>query len=135
MPGAARAGVYDVNDLTVAADSGDVAQTVTNANGAGGNFIRYRANAASDFITFNVSVPTTQTMTVMIDRENEPVGMVPRDGFLIKTSVRQYKYGWHHTPTAVEGPVWVGYDEIRMGRTVRDGTGYSDVHPSQLPMP
>jgi hypothetical protein len=76
-----------------------------------------------------------RTMTLMIDRENEPVGMVPRDGYLIHTSVRQYKYGWHHNPTDVDGPVWIGYDEIRFGETLRDGTGYSDVHPSQLSMP
>ena len=69
------------------------------------------------------------------NRVNEPVGMVPREGFLVGTSVRQYKYGWHHHNTSVTGPVWMGYDEFRFGETVRDGTGYSDVHPSQLPMP
>jgi hypothetical protein len=74
-------------------------------------------------------------MALLIDKRNEPVGYVPHQSNRISHHWRQYKYGWHHHPTAVQGPIFIGFDEFRFGETVRDGTSFSDVHPSQLPMP
>jgi hypothetical protein len=73
-------------------------------------------------------------MQLVLDKQNEPVGTVPDVDDELDFSIRQYMYGWHRNPPE---PVWgvskfyqdQGLDEIRYGSTVRDGTGYSDVHP------
>jgi hypothetical protein len=70
-------------------------------------------------------------MQLVIDLENQPVGIVPHATERIKHLFRVYKYGWHNNPTTVKGPVWVGFDEIRDGRVIANGTQYSDVHPLQ----
>ena len=67
-----------------------------------------------------------------VNLENEPVGLVPHATEKIDWHFRVYKYGWHKNPTHVEGPVWVGFDEIRDGRVLADGTTYNDVHPAGL---
>lgn len=74
-------------------------------------------------------------MVLLLDKLDEPVGLVPHATNRISHHWRQYKYGWHHHETAVGGPVFIAFDEFRYGETVRDGTGYSDVHPSQLLLP
>lgn len=74
-------------------------------------------------------------MVLLIDKVGEPVGYVPHATNRISHHFRQYKYGWHHNPTAVAGPVFIAFDEFRYGETERDGTGFSDVHPSRMPMP
>jgi hypothetical protein len=74
-------------------------------------------------------------MVLLIDKVDVPVGFVPHATNRISHHFRQYKFGWHHQQTAVSGPVFMGFDEFRYGETERDGTGFSDVHPSQLPLP
>ncbi len=71
-------------------------------------------------------------MTLKIDKENTPVGLVPHETWQLDHSFRIYKHGWHHNPTTVDGPVWFGFDEIRFGVTAQDGTNYSVVHPAAL---
>ncbi len=71
-------------------------------------------------------------MTLKIDKVNVPMGLVPHATEKLVHRWRIYKYGWHNNPTTVEGPVWFGFDEIRQGTTVRDGTGFADVSPSGL---
>lgn len=71
-------------------------------------------------------------MVLKVNKVNTPVGLVPHKDWKLGHSFRQYKHGWHHQPTSVSGPVWIGFDEIRFGLSDRDGTQYSDVHPSQL---
>lgn len=74
-------------------------------------------------------------MVLKLDLVNTPVGLVPLASERIHHSFRQYKFGWHHNPTTVKGPIWFGFDEIRYGLVDRDGTSYSDVHPAGLPCP
>jgi len=69
-------------------------------------------------------------MKLVLDIENAPVGNVPSKEDVIKLSFRVYKGGWRNIDTTVKGPIWFGFDEIRYGRAVLDGTGFSDVHPS-----
>jgi hypothetical protein len=72
-------------------------------------------------------------MILKIDKVNTPVGYVPHATRPIEVSFRVYKYGWRNNPTTVEGPIWVGFDEMRYGATVRHGTRYEDVLPSNGP--
>ena len=62
---------------------------------------------------------------------NKPLGLVPHATDLRSISLRIYKYGWKKNPTDVIGPVWFGFDEIRVGFS-SDGAKYSDVNPSGL---
>jgi hypothetical protein len=48
---------------------------------------------------------------------------------------RQYRFGWHRNPTTTRDPVSIGWDCIRMGAEVRDGTQYEDVHPTGQEIP
>lgn len=68
---------------------------------------------------------------------NAPVGLVPTtaNNNGIDMDLRMYKYGWKRLPTRAAGPVWAGFDEIRFGETVRDGTRYADVHPGMERQP
>lgn len=67
-----------------------------------------------------------------VDLENEPVGRVPHASSQINWHFRIYKGNWKDKPTDIEGPIWIGFDEIRDGRVRKHGTGYSDVHPAGL---
>ncbi len=58
--------VYDANTLTVTTSSGDTRTTVNVAGSTGGDFVRYDSNEVGDFITFDVSVPATQSYDVSI---------------------------------------------------------------------
>ncbi len=69
-------------------------------------------------------------MVLKVDRTNTSIGLVPSSVRTLAFSFRIYKYGWRRNPTTVKGPVWVGFDEIRFGAALRDGTGYDDVLPS-----
>lgn len=70
-------------------------------------------------------------MRQVINLENQPVGIVPHATEKIRHMFRVYKFGWHTSPTDVVDPVWIGFDEIRDGRVLRDGTQYRDVHPAR----
>jgi len=66
---------------------------------------------------------------------NAPVGLVPgikQGETKFGVGLRAYKYNWQLRPTSVKGPLWIGFDEFRQGQVSRDGTTYSDVHPSGL---
>ena len=69
-------------------------------------------------------------MVLKINKTNTPIGLVPSSVEQLIVHFRIYKYGWRRNPTTVKGPVWVGFDEIRFGAALRDGTGYDDVLPS-----
>lgn len=71
-----------------------------------------------------------RSMVLKVNKVNTPVGLVPHKRWKLDTSFRIYKHGWHHQPTSVRGPVWLGFDEIRLGLTGRDGTRFEDVHPT-----
>jgi hypothetical protein len=71
-------------------------------------------------------------MALKIDKVNTPIGLVPHYSDRLIQYWRIYKYGWHNNPTTVAGPIWYGFDEIRQGLAIRDGTGYADVSPSGL---
>jgi len=74
-------------------------------------------------------------MVNRLDLVNTPVGNVPGEtqgktnlGF----SLRIYRYSWQRVDgTSVKGPIMFGFDEFRYGEVIRNGTGYSDVHPTQ----
>ncbi len=76
-------------------------------------------------------------MVNKLDLVNTPVGNVPGEtqgktklGF----SMRIYKYSWQRVDgSSVKGPIMMGVDEIRFGEALRNGTVYSDVHPTQQP--
>lgn len=67
-------------------------------------------------------------MTLVVNKVNTPVGLVPHKDWKLGHSFRQYKHGWHQQPTSVAGPVWIGFDEIRYGLAGRDNTDYADVY-------
>jgi hypothetical protein len=69
-------------------------------------------------------------MALKVSKVNTPVGLVPHATNLLEVRLQLYKYGWRENPTTVNGPIWVGFDEIRFGSTVRNGTGFADVDPS-----
>jgi hypothetical protein len=77
----------------------------------------------------NVDGNGNRQMKLVIDMENEPVGIVPHATVKLVHQFKVYKYGWHVNPTDVAGPIWIGVDEFRDGRVLEDGTRYSDVHP------
>jgi hypothetical protein len=68
-------------------------------------------------------------MVLKVDRVNAPVGLVPHFSDKRAVSLRIYKYGWKDNPTSVRGPVWFGFDEIKLGLAAK-GIGYSDVRPA-----
>jgi len=69
-------------------------------------------------------------MTLMVDKVNTPVGLVPPAVDKIIHHWRIYKFGWLSNPTSLTHPVWFGFDEIRQGLVARDGTTFADVAPS-----
>lgn len=74
-------------------------------------------------------------MVRKINVVDTPVGNVPgitQGESLLGFSMRIYKYKWQTMRTSVKGPVWIGFDEFRLGEVVQNGTSYSDVHPTQL---
>ena len=67
---------------------------------------------------------------------NAPVGLVPgttQGKSQLHTSMRTYKAHWQTMDTTVFDPIWIGFDEFRLGQAARDSVGYSDVHPSGQP--
>ena len=53
----------------------------------------------------------------------------------IKVDCKGYKYGWHHNTSSIADEMWWGVDELWFGETARDGTGFQDVHPTQMTEP
>ena len=73
-----------------------------------------------------------QVPELKFSRVGQPVGHAPGPDNDIKHTIRQYKYGWHHnSSTCTQGTMTFGYDEIRSGTAVRDGTTFADVHPAR----
>jgi hypothetical protein len=68
-------------------------------------------------------------MALRVDRVNQPVGLVPhaKDGRVV--NFRIYKYGWKKNRTNVRGPIWFGFDEMRLG-FANQQVSYADVEPS-----
>lgn len=77
-------------------------------------------------------------MVNKIDMVNTPVGLVPgtvQGKDKISYSIRAYKPAWQgHTGrgSSVKNPIWIAWDEVRFGSAVRNGTSYSDVHPTGM---
>jgi hypothetical protein len=78
----------------------------------------------------SVDADGNRKMVLKVDKVNTPVGLVPGTTDAIQISPRVYKGGWKKHPTSVTGPVWFGFDEVRYGQAVRDGTGFDDVNPA-----
>lgn len=72
-------------------------------------------------------------MSLLVDKVNQPIGLVPHATQAIRHYWRIYKFGWLSNPTSLTHPVWFGFDEIRQGLVIRDGTTYADVAPSGAP--
>jgi hypothetical protein len=68
-------------------------------------------------------------MSLKLDLVNTPVGRVPHATDKRVLSFRIYKYGWKNAETDVKGPVWFGFDEIRLG-FANAGATFADVAPS-----
>ena len=70
-----------------------------------------------------------------LDLVDTPVGNVPGETqgkTQLAFSLRIYRYSWQRLEgTSVKGPIMLGFDEVRFGEANRNGTGYSDVHPTQ----
>ena len=79
---------------------------------------------------WKASGDSRQMLLTNADLVDEPVGLVPHRTEKIHWHFRIYKYGWHKNRSNVKGPVWVGFDEIRDGRVIANGTTYADVHPA-----
>ncbi len=47
---------------------------------------------------------------------------------------RQYKFGWKKNPTTVVGPIFIGFDSVRIGRA-SNNAGFRDVHPTTMVRP
>lgn len=73
-------------------------------------------------------------MNLVFSQVNQPLGVVPRADRGLRLIFDMYKYSWQTFDTDPEGPIFMGYDEIRYGRTARDGTGFADVAPSGTPL-
>jgi hypothetical protein len=71
-------------------------------------------------------------MVLKIDKVNTPVGLVPPATDKIAHRWRIYKFGWLSNPTTLTHSVWMGFDEIRQGMVMRDGTTFADVAPSRV---
>ncbi len=74
-----------------------------------------------------------RNMKLKMNILNSPVGLVPgttNGKSLFSTSLRTYKAQWQTHNSSVKGPIWLGFDEYRAGQAIRDGVGYSDVHPA-----
>ena len=69
-------------------------------------------------------------MSLLVDKVNKPIGLVPYTPDKIKHLWRIYKYGWTSNPTTLTHSVWFGFDEIRQGLVERDGTTFADVAPA-----
>jgi hypothetical protein len=70
-----------------------------------------------------------RVMTLMVDYQNVPVGLVPKSTQMIRHNFQVYKPQWQQSSTTVKGPVWIGFDEIRFGSTSKHSTSYVDVNP------
>lgn len=98
------------------------------------------------------SVGGARTMTQVHNVNGAPFGLVPRSGYRLVLQPRIYKYGWRKNPTTVDGPVELGFDDIRFGcvnnaangvgtsacvqRAIDNGdTGYADVNPAGTAAP
>lgn len=55
-----------------------------------------------------------RAMTLVVNRTNTPVGLVPNSGYQLQVSPRHYKYGWHNNPTTSTADIDAGFDEFRM---------------------
>ncbi len=78
--------------------------------------------------------PLYRNMVKRVSLVNESVGSLPgnwADGGYIRLDNRQYRYGWHRSATSMTDPNVIYWDEIRAGALVRDGSSYSDVHPTR----
>jgi len=73
-------------------------------------------------------------MVLKVNKVNTPVGRVPHATERRVVNFRTYKYGWKSNPTDVNGPIWFGFDEIRLG-FAKDGVEYSNVDPSHQSCP
>ena len=80
--------------------------------------------------TGSVNSDGNRKMTQFVDVEKNSVGLLPRKDPQIGHKIRVYKPTWQTASTTVAGPIWIGFDEIRFGEVLKDGTGYSDVLPS-----
>jgi hypothetical protein len=85
-----------------------------------------------------VNAAKDRSMTKIFSRLNKPFGLLPNDADdqIFISAPRQYKYGWKRTNnrSTVVGPVYVGFDSVRIGRTAL-GADFSDVHPTQMAQP
>jgi hypothetical protein len=66
----------------------------------------------------------------VFSRVNLPVGLVPWTTRNLSWQPRLYKSNWKLFPTSVVGPVYAGFDSIRFGQVIRDGTSFADVNPA-----
>lgn len=76
-----------------------------------------------------------RVMTKVFSQVNAPMGLVAHATRKIDFYIRNYKYGWKKIPTQAASPVWMGFDEIRFGGTIANGTSFSDVDVDQRVMP
>jgi hypothetical protein len=68
-------------------------------------------------------------MQLVVNLENEPVGLVPKANTKISQTFRLYKPAWQLQSTTIKHPIWIGFDEIKSGRVSVEGTTYADVLP------
>lgn len=72
--------------------------------------------------------------TQYVNVVNAPVGLVPWAGKTITVNPRVYKYGWKRNPTNVTGPIWAGFDAIKIvGDDGVNTPAFTDVAPASAP--
>lgn len=76
-----------------------------------------------------------RALQLLVNRYNTPVGLVPHKTEKLLLQWRVYKYGWKKFPSSISDSIWYGFDEIRHGLAVRDGTGFNDVKPGEILAP
>ncbi len=68
-----------------------------------------------------------RTDTLVYDRVGKPVA---DDVTNYRFQIRQYLHSWHHHADLMDSAdQWVGFDEVRLTRFVKDGGTCKDVHP------
>lgn len=68
--GGGEATEIEFTTAMIVASSGDPVTTIADGNTSGGNFVRFDASAAGDFVTFDVNVPATADYQIAVRFQN-----------------------------------------------------------------
>lgn len=116
-------------DFAILVRSNPFTRTTNPAKAGLGSTLNQTFQGNQGIFKFWKTTGANRKLEQMVNIENAAVGLVPKDDTKIRARFRVYKYGWKSNPSTVKGPVWVGFDEIKMG-AASDGIQLEDVVPS-----